>query len=672
MKIADYEQMMAHLMRQGYNRGGYVRLKTGGSVGGVKYLFSKGEGQGFRVLAQDKTAGVNVDKFFKRDQKDEAIKFAKEINKKVEKAKKGFLTRSELAKKLGITPGTIEAYKSRNAEAYKKIKELFEVKKAGATSPELYKPKTKTAVSEVKKVVDVGMKKPTVQYRGEKTIIQRVRDILDKSDKPLTEPQIIEKIKGVPKATVRNAVNTLIKENKFKNKVRRIGPAEAAANVAQIKAEKRVPLMKAIRDQFVADPESDLEDVAKAIYGDKKFNNANNITKEKYLKDASRQVPKFLSMFSPGSKLKYPGFKDIEPNKLGEILTNIEIKTNDFGFEPGTLRTLRNAIADAARGLPERATETAQRKLTRGAKAVDEVAGTAATFERAPGYIEATQIIDSKINQIKGKRLDPEFSRVFNNALAGDFSEVGSYNKKARDFGKQYNIDVPIIKTGKNLKPEKIISNFSDFSPGAQKNIKDIAKEKGVVVQTKSKPLFSITQSSGPTLGANIGLLKGVGETIKAIPTPTGGLLLNLAFRPDLSSGIDRAALGAEAAFAPELVRQTSRVSSAPIVQRFFNLGLSPQLAARAARVVSPLGLTALAGEGVYQLGRLGAEQRRRMQEMTPRERQEFDAEQQSISEFAAAGGGIAKLAGKESGPPPEKGPDSEGLASLLKNVKKR
>jgi hypothetical protein len=30
MKIADYEQMMAHLMRQGYNKGGYVRLKKGG------------------------------------------------------------------------------------------------------------------------------------------------------------------------------------------------------------------------------------------------------------------------------------------------------------------------------------------------------------------------------------------------------------------------------------------------------------------------------------------------------------------------------------------------------------------------------------------------------------------------------------------------------------------
>ena len=201
-------------------------------------------------------------------------------------------------------------------------------------------------------------------------------------------------------------------------------------------------------------------------------------------------------------------------------------------------------------------------------------------------------------------------------------------------------------------------------SKAGTSNVVESIKAKSQILKQPSR--------GGVILGSNIGLLKGVGETLKAIPTPTGAVALNLAFQPDLSSGIDRAALGAEAAFAPELVRQTSRVSSAPIVQRFFNLGLSPQLAARAARVVSPLGLATLAGEGVYQLGRLGAEQRRRMQEMTPEQRRLFDAEQQSISEFAAAGGGIAKLAGKESGPPPEKGPDSEGFASLLKNLKKR
>ena len=34
------------------------------------------------------------------------------------------------------------------------------------------------------------------------------------------------------------------------------------------------------------------------------------------------------------------------------------------------------------------------------------------------------------------------------------------------------------------------------------------------------------------------------------------------------------------------------------------------------------------------------------------------------------AGGGIAKLAGDRSGPPPERGPNSQGLPGLLKRVR--
>ena len=267
------------------------------------------------------------------------------------------------------------------------------------------------------------------------------------------------------------------------------------------------------------------------------------------------------------------------------------------------------------------------------------------------------------ISEVAKEKLNTAFPNNIVNAPGRMTSQIGLIKTYLRnnpdgEFAKQ--ADEVLSKTGMQFK-----TGGKTF--GVKQNIVfDSKTNKSNIVENYFK------KPSGPTLGANIGLLKGVGETIKAIPTPTGAVALNLAFQPDLSSGIDRAALGAEAAFAPELVRQTSRVSSAPIVQRFFNLGLSPQLAARAARVVSPLGLATLAGEGVYQLGRLGAEQRRRMQEMTPEQRRLFDAEQQSISEFAAAGGGIAKLAGKESGPPPEKGPDSEGLASLLKNVKKR
>ena len=37
------------------------------------------------------------------------------------------------------------------------------------------------------------------------------------------------------------------------------------------------------------------------------------------------------------------------------------------------------------------------------------------------------------------------------------------------------------------------------------------------------------------------------------------------------------------------------------------------------------------------------------------------------INPFQAAGGGIAKMAGVSSGPPPESGPNSQGLQGLMK-----
>ena len=549
-EIVEIDAINAFMKRNPRADGGRIGFEYGGVAG----LYKQKNGS-FRLLARNKNAGVNVDEYFKASEESKALKRGKEIQKIIKESTKGFLTRAELGKKIGVKASAIERYKVNNTDAYKKIKELFEIKKGGETSPELYKPKSKTAISDLKKIVAVGNVKPKKTYGGKKTTIQKVRDVLNNSDKALTETEIVKKIKGVPKDTIRFSINSLIKEDQFKNKIKRIGTDEGAAKVAQVKAEKRVPMMTAIRNQFVADPDSDLEDVARAIYGDKKFNAADNILKAEYLKDASRQVPKFLAMFAPGSKLKYPGFKNIKPDKLGEILTSIEIRTNDFGFEPGVLRQLRVAIADAARGLPERTTEKMMTAVRQPKKAVDEVAGVAASFERAPGYIEATQIIDPKINAIKGKRLDPEFSRVFGNALAGDFSEVNKYNKKAKDFGKKYNIDVPIIKTGKNLKPEKIISNFKDFSKGAQQNIKDIAEESNVVVQTKSKPLQSLYKAVKP-------VVKVAGKILKPVGIATGLSAVNTALQAGERNAFDLA--GAYITADPEIATTGRRISQDP------------------------------------------------------------------------------------------------------------
>ena len=83
-------------------------------------------------------------------------------------------------------------------------------------------------------------------------------------------------------------------------------------------------------------------------------------------------------------------------------------------------------------------------------------------------------------------------------------------------------------------------------------------------------------------------------------------------------------------------------------------------------------GLTALgAGLGI-DAAKFTRDRIRELQAMTPEQRQELRSQgaRQAFDPFQAAGGGIAKLAGDRSGPPPERGPNSQGLPGLLKRVR--
>ena len=123
-------------------------------------------------------------------------------------------------------------------------------------------------------------------------------------------------------------------------------------------------------------------------------------------------------------------------------------------------------------------------------------------------------------------------------------------------------------------------------------------------------------------------------------------------------------------AFAPQLVKQAAKMGSA---QRFFNLGLTPAMAARVARIASPLGIASLGAEGfdIKQVSLL-KEEYDELRSMTPEQRTELrnQGARQAFDPFQAAGGGIAKQAGDSSGAPPEKGPNSQGLPGLLKRVR--
>jgi len=170
---------------------------------------------------------------------------------------------------------------------------------------------------------------------------------------------------------------------------------------------------------------------------------------------------------------------------------------------------------------------------------------------------------------------------------------------------------------------------LNKFLNAKDPRIEELLKIEGVTTadkiptpeKTKTREMFEQANkrlSDGPTLGMNLGLGKALGSALKTVPTPAGALAITTGFGFDPTSAIDRAGLGLEAAFAPELVKQSAKMGAA---QRFFNLGLSPKLAARAARVASPLGIASLGLEGLYQYGKFAKDEIEKVRAMDDEER---------------------------------------------------
>jgi len=642
---------------------------------GQKYLYESKSG-GYEVRSdRDGTY-----KLFSKDKLKEAKAFAKKLEEKFAKVDSVGLGTEDLAKKLGVAKNTIFTFKSRDSEVFKNIKKYFNVKQKSSTTPVRYVLKKginlKDAIQDIKSSIGApggkGTKKAT--YGGKETTMSQVKNVLLKSKKPLNPDQIKELLPNMNIGTIRNNLQMLKNDESVANKIKRFerGAKETAAKISQTVAETNAPFMKAIRDQLVLDPDSDTEDLAKALFGDKKYNAVKGTAEQIRLDTiAERQLPKFLALFSKGAKTITPGFKNIPPDKLGDIIESLETRLDEFGsLDAGDRRRLMFSIADTKRNLPERATETATGFLKQKGKEVDEVVGVSATYNRAPGYIEATQVIDSKINQLKRREIDSPFSKEFQKVLDGDYSGYKKYNKKARAFARKYKVDTPIIKIGENLEPEKFISNFKDFTPAAQKNIKQIAKDKGVVIQTKSKPLFSIAKSSGPTLGklnfkpgmqddgrlvdleggqskgffGGKELAGGLLKTLQTLGTPAGVVAAELGLPGGIRSqlqeeGLEKTLRNPITYLGPVLANIGAEAVKNPTLQRFLNLGLPLKVI----RAGTPVGL-GLAGISALVDSALKAQEE--FEAMSPEEQKQFLKEQEEFGKDVqgAAEGGIMRL----------------------------
>ena len=232
-------------------------------------------------------------------------------------------------------------------------------------------------------------------------------------------------------------------------------------------------------------------------------------------------------------------------------------------------------------------------------------------YKTEPTFRYANRALDREVMQpLKAGTIDINEAKLRIDRIN---KNVGPIRVKLDDgyYGNYINTQKSIVQAAQKYPTRNLAS-----IPGVTTADKISTPEK-----TKTRDMFEQANkrlSDGPELGANKGLLRGLGEALKTVPTPAGALALTAGFGVDPTSAIDRAGLGLEAAFAPELVKQSAKMGAA---QRFFNLGLSPKLAARAARVASPLGIASLGLEGLYQYGKFAKDEIAKVRAMDDEER---------------------------------------------------
>jgi len=347
--------------------------------------------------------------------------------------------------------------------------------------------------------------------------------------------------------------------------------------------------------------------------------------------------------------------------------------------------------------------------------AIDEPGGTISSVRRgSTPYGAFGQIIKGDLNKQTKYEFDRKKSineKSLQNAIAtGDKKKINEtvkkFNNNVSEYETKLNKDVkpgqPKIKLFKVSlnNPKETITNYSklskDYQNAFQKNYE--ARGYSFKVPSDIKPLSQIAEEvKNPKVMSSIlkkaeagasrlysnpmadpGLikqgLKDMGKFGKyagqiALSTPVGAVLatkgLGGTFDPRTTEG--RLTTGAEAALAPGLVKGTEAFTKNKILQRVLNLGLSPKMAMRAARVASPIGIATLAGEGIYQGGKYMLERKKLLESLTDEQRDDLlsrersEAVQQNrrgdpeaFSGIMAANGGIMRLGFKDGSKDPK------------------
>ena len=286
---------------------------------------------------------------------------------------------------------------------------------------------------------------------------------------------------------------------------------KGTAGASKSAVESSFDAVKLLNKEFILDPDVTLAELAETLYGKGASNSV------RAMKDTQLDILKYLDVLKTGTRrnIKMPAdFKFPSTDKMYEILDSIEDRSGTFGFQDGAVRDLKFNIRDNLLNFKKGSTMDLRRLLGEimnesdlAGRVIDESVGLSATYDKMPGYTEATQMLPDELNKYKAFKVDKPFNEVLNKIYAETATpkDIKDYNKVARAFIKETRADAPIIRSSilnddlKNVK--KYVKNFDDFSSAAQEDILDVAKKNKIIIETKANPL-TLTEGKTATESA--------------------------------------------------------------------------------------------------------------------------------------------------------------------------
>ena len=302
-------------------------------------------------------------------------------------------------------------------------------------------------------------------------------------------------------------------------------------------------------------------------------------------------------------------FQGITPGTItqdSDALRKVGITTQDFNFnvlgakaKNNIYKTIKNELRTAKEAAKLGDNKAAKQSLNTINEIYDDVAKKLKTVDRnkLPKY----NLSKNLIKETNLKAVDFDVEKRLGNTIENYVRFVAAGPKK----------DVAKIKQPNLKKAVQLVKKGDDQA------VKELIDSRLPAV--RSGQLFSNPM-------ADPSVLKQYGKyALQIAGTPLGAGILTAGFGVDPTSAMDRSALAAEAAFAPALVKGAKQAATTPGMQRILNLGMSPKMAMRAARIASPLGIASLGGEALYQYGKFAKDEIEKLKNMDPDERKAYN-----------------------------------------------